>query len=125
MSSRPRFSQVLKNGLTQQSLDQSKKIAADRWYVCVWIQISIPVEKKWFVNLPIEEEKFRQIRDAVGKEVLFSQKIERNFVSDDIKEKVVSDICSRAAEMGHKYFAHDDFAAKTILKIYADRQHHR
>lgn len=115
----------LKNGLTLLCLDQSRKIASDRWYICVRVRITIPVEKKWFANHPVDGQKFGKIRDALGKEVVFQQKKERNFVSDDQKERIVTAICDRAVETGMKYLGRDDFAARYILKVYADQQRSR
>jgi hypothetical protein len=125
MTIHPLLSDALKNGLHLECLDHSKKIAADRWYVCVWVQIAIPVEKKWFVGISVDAEKFQQIHHALGKTVIFRQKNERNFVSDDQKERIVQDICDRVAQVGMKYFSHDDFAAKYILKCFKDRQNRR
>jgi hypothetical protein len=125
MSTRPISTCAMRNGLNLECLDQSRKIAADRWYVCVWVHIAIPVEKKCFARHPIDENKFRQIRRVLGQEVIFKQKNERNFVSDDQKTRMVQEICDRAAQMAKTYFAHEDFAAKSILKFYKDRLHRR
>lgn len=125
MSTHLLSSYALKNGLHLECLDQSKKIAADRWYVCVWVQIIIPVEKRWFVGHRVDAEKFQQLRHALGKAVIYKQKNERNFVSDDQKERIVQEICDRTAQTGMKYLSHDDFAAKYILKCFADRQNRR
>jgi hypothetical protein len=125
MSTRRLSSYVLKNGLQLECLDHSKQIAADRWYVCVWVHIHIPVEKKWFVGHHIDEGKFQELHHALGKVVIFKQKNERNFVSDDQKESIVQEICDRVAQMGMKYFSHDDFAAKYLLKCFEDRRNRR
>lgn len=119
------LSRELDNGLNLLCLDQSKKIAVDRWYVCVWVQITIPVDEKWFVMHPLDTQTFQQIRKALGQEVIFKQKKERNFVSDDQKMQIINQICDRAVEMGSKYLGRDDFAAKYILKVFSDYQKHR
>lgn len=116
------LSHRLKNGLTLVCMDESKKIAADRWHVCIRVQVTIPVEKKWFVNPPVNEEDFQQITSVLGSDILFEQKKERNFVSADRKEQIVIDICDSVVEMGDKYVNHIDFAAKYILKVFADPQ---
>lgn len=122
MSIQPLSSCELKNGLSLLCLDQSKKIAADRWYVCVAVEITIPVKKKWFQEHEMDDEKFKQIASVLGKEVLFSQKRERNFISDDVKSNVVGEICSSTIEMAKQYCSTDDFAARYILKTFAARQ---
>jgi hypothetical protein len=125
MAPRPLLSCPLKNGLTLFCLDQSKKIALDRWYICVRVQITIPVIMKWFDNHPVDRETFRKISRQLGKEIVFQQKKERHFVSDDVKIQVIKEICDSAEEMGLKYFCHDDFAAKYILKVYTDQHRSR
>ena len=125
MSPHPLFSCQLKNGLTLLCWDQSKKIAADRWYVCVMVKITIPVEKKWFGNHPVDEKKFGEIRSDLGDAVVFQQKKERHFISDDKKDQIVKEICNTTEETGMKYLGHDDFAAKYILKVFDERQHRR
>lgn len=106
-----------------QCIDQSKQIAADRWYVCVSVEVAVPVEKKWFDNHQLDEGMFKRIKSALGEEVIFRQKIERNFVSEDQKEDVVKSICDGAAEMGKNYLSSQNFAYKFILKEF-DKRHH-
>ena len=125
MTTRPLLSCPLKNGLTLLCIDQSKQIAADRWYVCVIVQITIPVEKKWFTNHPVDQETFQNISRTLGKEIIFKQKKERNFISADAKGPVVRAVCERAEEIGKKYMVKDDFAAKYILKVFADQNRSR
>lgn len=110
------------NGLSLECLDGSKKIAADRWYVCVWFRMNIPVEERWFDNHPLDADKFQQIRRLLGEMVIFEQKKERNFIDDDQKDQIVKEICDSAMETVLKYLGHDDFAAKYILKRFADQQ---
>jgi len=125
MSNDPLFSCDLKNGLTLLCWDQSKKIAADRWTVCVMVEITIPVEKKWFGNHPVDEENFRKLRCDLGESVVFQQKKERQFVSVAKKDQRVKELCDNAEETGIKYLGRDDFAAKYILKVHADQQRRR
>jgi hypothetical protein len=124
MLNSPPSSFSLKNGLTLLCADQSKKIAADRWHVCVKIDITIPVEKKWFDNNPLDDEQFRQIKCALGEAVVFQQKKERHFISDSNKPQIVKDIWDNAVDVGIKYLSRDDFASKYILKVFADQQRH-
>ena len=122
MSTHPLLSCNLKNGLTMLGWDQSKKTTANRWTVCVMVEMTIPVEIKWFVNNPVDDEKFRRIRSELGESVVFQQKRERQFIRADQKGHLVKEICASVEETGMKYLGRDDFAAKTILKVFADRQ---
>jgi hypothetical protein len=118
-------SHELKNGLTLVFVDKSKKIAADRWYIHIRVEIRIPVQKKWFAKDPIDDGQFKAILDTLGEEVVFSQKKERNFIGEDAKDQIVKEICDRALQTGLTYCASDTFAARTILKVFRDkkRQH--
>jgi hypothetical protein len=124
METSPLLSCQLKNGLTLLCLDKSKKIAGDRWYICINVRITIPVNTKWFGNHTVDHETFQKISRELGKEVVFQQKKERHFISDDVKTQVVKEICESTEKMGMKYFGHDDFAAKYILKVFADQHRH-
>ncbi len=125
MSTRPISSCQLKNGLSLLCLDQSKKIAPDCWHICVTVKINIPVVKKWFTNNPLDEERFQQIRGALGQEVLFEQKKERPFIRAAEKKQLVIDMCASAVEMGMKYCSKEAFAARYILKVFAEQQGRR
>ena len=103
-------------------MDESKKIAGDRWYVRVWVTINIPVEKKWFADFSLDDAQFEQITRVLGGEVVFRRKKERNFIGDDVKTQVIREICDRTLETGQAYMGSDAFAAKFILKMYADRR---
>ncbi len=111
----------LSNGLILQFIDESKKIAADRWYVCIAVSIRIPVDIKWFTEGSLGEGQFNCIVGVLGPEVLFRQKKERNFVSDAVKEQVVQQMCERTLATGSDYLGSRSFAAKYILKTYAER----
>lgn len=112
----------LKNGLIMVFLDQSKKIAADRWYIHIRVEIRIPVQKKWFVKDPIDDGLYQEILDTLGQEVVFSQEKERNFVSEKIKDQIIEDIYNQALQTGQTYCASDTFAARTILKAFGEKR---
>ena len=106
----------LNNGLTVICLDHSKQIAADRWYVCIHVQMTIPVERKWFDHFAIDDEAFLKMRQKLGETVVFEQKKDRHFVSINQREEVVQSICSQVEETANMYFSHPDFAAKFIFR---------
>lgn len=114
-------SNELKNGLVLNCIDQSRKIAADRWFVSILVQIAIPVQKKWFPDGAIDDATFQKMVRLLGNEVVFKQIKERNFVGDHEKDRIVRDICETAVETGRQYFSIDIFPAKYILKLFAER----
>ena len=111
----------LTNGLDLNFLDQSRQIATDRWYVCVTVQINIPIEKKWFDHHPVNDLKFQDIHQLLGDMVLFEQKKERNFISADEKNNIIKIICDNTIQTATHYFGLDDFPAKYILKKYTEK----
>jgi hypothetical protein len=121
MSSESLMTFPLKNGLTLRCLDKCKKIAADRWYICIFVEIGVPVKEEWFKDSPLEAGMFERIKNKLGNEVVFRQKKERNFVGDDQKDQIVESICEGVVEMGERYLGNDSFAAKFILKEFANR----
>lgn len=125
MTLNPIASRPLANGLHLVLADHSRRIAGDRWYVCVTMEIKIPVAKKWFANEGIEAAAFDRIADELGPEIVFRQKKERNFVSDDQKAKIVAEICDSAMALGIQYCSSDAFAAKFILKTFGERPRRR
>ena len=122
MSGTPFSSHEMKNGLVLKFVDESKKIAADRWYVRIRVTIDVPVDKKWFSDETMVDVNFDQVAKGLGDVVVFSQKKERNFVSDDKKEQVVRDVCARTLETGQAYLGSASFPAKFILKSFSERQ---
>ena len=102
-------------------LDQSKQIAADRWYVRVSVQMNIPIEKKWFHDHPVDDLTLADIRQLLGDSVLFEHKNERNFVSADEKDNVIESFCDHTMKTTIPYLGHPDFAANYIRKRYTEK----
>lgn len=113
--------QRLDNGLNLTFFDQSKQIAKDRWYVCVMVQMNIPIEKKWFDHHLVDDLEFQDMRHVLGDTILFEQKKERNFISDDQKNNIIKEICDNTEEIAKCYFSLNDFAAKYIMKQYTEK----
>jgi hypothetical protein len=122
MNNKPIFTHPLKNGLILVCRDLSKKIAADRWYIAIQIEIAIPVEKKWLNGLSLDEGTKNRICDTLGKEVVYLQKKERNFISDDVKKNVLREICENIRSIGETYFSHEKFPGKYMLKRFTDKK---
>ena len=120
MSNPASLSCELKNGLSLNCIDHSRKIAADRWLISISVQIAIPVEKRWFPAGSIDDATFQKMVRVLGNEVVFKQKKERHFVSADMKDRIVGDICESTMQTGRQYCGSDVFPAKYILKKFAE-----
>jgi hypothetical protein len=109
--------QPLPNGLTLELWDHSRPVAGDRWYTCLSTRIAIPVRGD---NLPPELKLLAdQIVAALGDEIIFSQKEERNFIAASEHPSLLKDMQDRILQLAPGYFGHGDFAAKFIRKTYA------
>lgn len=106
----------LKNGLTLEIIDRSKKIAADRYYVGIHIRIEVSIDKKWFAEGEISDEKLNCYKELLGETIVFEQKKERNFVEESAKDEVIESLCKSILDHTLIYFNHKDFAKKLILK---------
>ncbi len=113
---------VLKNGLTLEFIDNSRKIAGDRYRVELKTRIAVPVEKGWFTDTDPAAPSLAEITNKVGDTVFFEQKKERNFVDEGEKEAVLNDIIEVAEDFGIRYLGHPDFPQKLILKRYNDEK---
>lgn len=111
---------ALTNGLTLEILDHSRKIAADRWAIKLTARIQIEVSDRWFSpekSLPIPLD---QLQDKLGKKIEHTYNEQRTFVDNNEKQAVFNQMVERLKSK-LPYYGHPDFAARCILKTYADR----
>ncbi|MFZ5449772.1 MAG: hypothetical protein ACOZFS_14170 [Thermodesulfobacteriota bacterium] len=106
----------LPNGLILELWDHSRPVAGDRWYVLLETRIFVPVSEG---TLPPELKMLAdQVVKALGDEIIFSHKEERNFIAAIELSNLLKDMQDRVLAMAPRYFGHGDFAAKFIRKTY-------
>ena len=104
----------LDNGLTLEFWDLSRPLVGDRRFVCLVAQIAIPVRAE---TLPPElKAQAAQIVAALGEEIIFSQRQERNFIAASAAPALLQDMQDRILALAPGYFGHADFAARFIRK---------
>ena len=114
---------LLNNGLTLELWDHSRTVAGDRWYLALEVRIAVPVEA---ANLPPALAPAEaEVRAALGPELIFSQKDERNFIAAPEVPRIKQEMESRALGLAHRYFGHPDFPRRLIAKKYAEYLHRR
>ncbi|RKX20377.1 MAG: hypothetical protein DRP51_05810 [Candidatus Zixiibacteriota bacterium] len=113
---------ALKNGLTLEFIDNSRKIAGDRYVVVLKTRIEVPVSNSWFSERDASIPSIEDITKKVGDTVFFEQKKERNFVDENEKEAVLNNIIEVAEDFGIRYLGHPDFPKKLILKKYNEKK---
>ncbi len=113
----------LQNGLTLEIWDRSRPVAGDRWLLVCEARITVPVAAP---TLPLElRSQADDVIAALGRELVFSQKDERNFIDAKEAPVLLQEMADRLAAMAPRYFGHPDFAAKFISKKYAEWQQQR
>jgi len=106
----------LENGLQLNIFDNSKKIAGDRFYVCVIVSVEVEVNKKWFDNKEIDDDRLSYFKKLIGTTALFEKKKERNFIDARKKDQTVEYLRKSIVNTIAGYLAHKDFPKKLILK---------
>ncbi len=109
--------QPLPNGLTLELWDHSRPVAGDRWYTVLSTRIAIPVRAD---SLPPDLKPLAdEVVRALGAEIIFSRKEDRNFIAASAHPSLLKDMQDRILQLAPGYFGHEDFAAKFIRKTYA------
>jgi hypothetical protein len=115
--------QRLDNGLILELWDLSWPVAGDRWYVALESRIAIPVKE---ANLPPELlPQAGDVKAALGREIVFAQKDERNFIAGQQVPEILREMEGRAQALAANYFGHPDFARRLLRKKYAEHLERR
>jgi len=110
----------LANGLCLEVWDRSRVVAGDRWQVVLEATIRVPVTA---ANLPPELRGERPaVSAALGREVVFCRREERNFIAAGEVLDILNEMESRLLEQAPTYLGHRDFAPRFIRRKYAEYQ---
>jgi hypothetical protein len=110
----------LDNGLTLEFWDHSRPLVGDRRFVCLVARIAIPVRVE---TLPAEfKAQAARVLEALGEEITFSQRQERNFIAASLAPALLQEMQDRILALAPGYFGHADFAARFISKKCAEQQ---
>lgn len=111
---------ALENGLTLEFWDLSRPMIGDRWIITLELRITIPINA---ANLPPDlKSQEADIVRALGPEIAFSQRDERNFIDTREFEATVKEMVTRLLALAPSYFGHPEFAGRLIRKRYAEYQ---
>jgi hypothetical protein len=113
-------SHTLDNGLALEFWDLSRPLVGDRRFVCLETRIAIPVRSE---TLPPElKAQATQVVEALGEEITFSRKEERNFIAASEAPALLQDMQDRMLALAPAYFGQADFAPRFIRKKWAELQ---
>ncbi len=106
----------LRNALTLDFYDISRKLAGDRWYVGMIARIDIPLSDFLLTNQKFSKYSVKEIRNALGEAVSFEQKRERHYIDERKKDALLHSLMDSFIKSTLNYFSHPDFPHKYVLK---------
>lgn len=106
----------LDNGLTLEFWDLSRPMIGDRWIITLELRITIPINA---ANLPPDlKSQEAEIIKALGTEIVFSQRDERNFIDAGEFAASLAEMQARLLALAPSYYGHPEFAGRLIRKRY-------
>ncbi|MEW5910381.1 MAG: hypothetical protein AB1659_11315 [Thermodesulfobacteriota bacterium] len=109
----------LKNGLSLEFFDASRKLAGDRWRVTLIAVIHIPVREIWNAR-NIAGILLSDLLAVIGEEAIYQKKMERNFIDEKEKDSVLASMEDSLSSSQLSYLSHGEFPIRFILKTYRD-----
>ncbi|MFN2367134.1 MAG: hypothetical protein ABR523_11850 [Desulfurivibrionaceae bacterium] len=106
--------QNLDNSLCIRITDQSRRIAADRWYIKMVCEVKMPLTDEHLEKMRADEgpEQFSAIRRLLGDEITMELVQERNFVDEAARQDVISGMLASIDENISGYLASASFPAR-------------
>jgi len=108
----------LNNDLHLEFYDASKKVAGDRWLVKMTARIEVPV--KDYLESIQPDMDVDDILKVLGRKVIFEKNMERNFIDNKEKEKVLNEFCESFSEIALTYLSEANFPKQFIAKKYQE-----
>ena len=102
----------LANGLGLEIRDESRKLAGDRWLVCLRALVAVPLSKA--PSGEIFGETLDLVRREIGETVYFQQRVTRNFISEKELPGLLESLKKTFLENFLPYLSHPDFAERFL-----------
>jgi len=106
----------LSNGLELDFYDISRKLAGDRWYVGMIVQVDIPLTDLLLKTQQLSGYSVEEIRKSLGESVSFQQKRERHYIDEREKDALLQGLMDSFIKSTLNYFSHPDFPGNSVLK---------
>ena len=111
----------LKNGLTLEVLDRSRKIAGDRWLVSFAARVEIEVSPDALADQDVSEDTLKDISRLAGEKACYHYQDERNFVAGENKDATFKELKERFLDTNLRYLSSPVFPTKLILSKLRDK----
>jgi hypothetical protein len=125
MTSQPVAHIHLDNGLTMEILDESRRVAGDRWQVRLLARIDIPVRANWFSGAAAAPAAEDELTQVLGESVRFEYRDERQFVDQAGKDRLFETLAAGVRANANRYYGHPDFGGRFIAKRYHEKTRQR
>ena len=83
-------------------------------------KVEVPVLPEYFSTLDHGEQAYRDLVDAHGNPLVFSQEKVRHFVDGSETEETITGLCQRFKDNLIGYLGNPKFAPQYVLKKYGD-----
>jgi hypothetical protein len=110
----------LTNGVVVRFFDESRRVADDLWQVKVRYDAMVSISETFWSLVSGEPELIDEIRAALGTEMVLTNINERNFISAEEKEALVSEIVSRARQNILDYLAKPGFPERYFKRCFKE-----
>lgn len=111
----------LGNGVTFTITEQSRVIAADRWYVKVVGVVSLPLTDSAFAEINEEDPvMLAMVRRYLGETLEHRLVRDRNFVDAAVKDEVVKELVTQLLETVGAYLEVESFPARLLASKYRE-----
>jgi len=118
-------SRTLPTGLVVHLFDRSKRIAGDRWYVQLLVEIPIPLDDSLLDKLGTNKELVEAFRREAGNPFVYRYKKERNFIDAGEKDAALEQLKEEFLKTNWNYLAHPRFAELTVKKSFREWEERR
>ena len=115
----------LPNGLEVHFYDNSRKIAGDRWYVQLQVEIPIPLDDELLDSLSDEHESLEEFINEQGNPYVYRYIKERNFIDENDRLQVLEELKKDFVETNWNYLSHPRFARLALKKALGEWEERR
>lgn len=106
----------LANGVTITYVDESKKIAADRWLVKLRCRATVPLQGWMWDAMVGEDPRTVFCRERLAEGLLHEVVMERNFIDQSERERLITEMIATFEESVLGYIARETFVGQLFTR---------